>query len=186
MQWAGSGRSDDVCILSHQDTRLSVIASDQNYRQNFTAADNSRSTNMETIQTIIDMIVCILSCPPTLPSQFPIKGHRHMNFELISVFIPSFRWTRQRIRYVCLLLEQLNPLVYVGINNPEEWIALLGLGNMADFLALNVFLPEFILLIISWNSPTAECFRCVFDQNRFKFLIFSHNQPIFFNLSSSV
>lgn len=68
--------TDDVCVFSHQDTRLSVIASDHNYRQNFTAADTSRSTNMDTIHTIIDMIVCILH-PPT---QMHIKRHKHMNF----------------------------------------------------------------------------------------------------------
>uniref|UniRef100_A0AAZ3PDK2 VWFA domain-containing protein n=1 Tax=Oncorhynchus tshawytscha TaxID=74940 RepID=A0AAZ3PDK2_ONCTS len=39
-----------------EDTRLSVIATDQNYRQNFTAADNSRSTQLKTIRSIIDMI----------------------------------------------------------------------------------------------------------------------------------
>ncbi|XP_070830960.1 collagen alpha-1(VI) chain [Chaetodon trifascialis] len=39
-----------------EDTRLSVIATDQNYRQNFTAADDSRSTKIGTIRTIIDMI----------------------------------------------------------------------------------------------------------------------------------
>lgn len=39
-----------------EDTRLSLIATDQNYRQNFTAADDSRSTKMGTIRTIIDMI----------------------------------------------------------------------------------------------------------------------------------
>ncbi|XP_016327918.1 collagen alpha-1(VI) chain-like [Sinocyclocheilus anshuiensis] len=39
-----------------EDTRLSVIATDANYRQNFTAADNSRSTQMSTISTIIDLI----------------------------------------------------------------------------------------------------------------------------------
>uniref|UniRef100_A0AAZ3NW04 VWFA domain-containing protein n=1 Tax=Oncorhynchus tshawytscha TaxID=74940 RepID=A0AAZ3NW04_ONCTS len=39
-----------------EDTRLSVIATDQNYRQNFTAADNSRSTQLQTIRSIIDMI----------------------------------------------------------------------------------------------------------------------------------
>uniref|UniRef100_A0A3P8VF47 Collagen type VI alpha 1 chain n=1 Tax=Cynoglossus semilaevis TaxID=244447 RepID=A0A3P8VF47_CYNSE len=41
-----------------QDTRLSLIATDQNYRQNFTAADDTRSTKMGTIRTIIDIIVC--------------------------------------------------------------------------------------------------------------------------------
>ncbi|TNM98060.1 hypothetical protein fugu_014306 [Takifugu bimaculatus] len=39
-----------------EDTRLSLIATDQNYRQNFTAADESRSTKMGTILSIIDMI----------------------------------------------------------------------------------------------------------------------------------
>lgn len=39
-----------------EDTRLSVIATNPNYRQNFTAADDSRSTKMATIHTIIDMI----------------------------------------------------------------------------------------------------------------------------------
>ncbi|XP_022525259.2 collagen alpha-1(VI) chain [Astyanax mexicanus] len=39
-----------------EDTRLSVIATDQSYRQNFTAADNARSTTMNTIRTIIHMI----------------------------------------------------------------------------------------------------------------------------------
>uniref|UniRef100_A0A3B5LE17 VWFA domain-containing protein n=1 Tax=Xiphophorus couchianus TaxID=32473 RepID=A0A3B5LE17_9TELE len=39
-----------------EDTRLSLIATDQNYRQNFTAADETRSTKMKTIRTIIDMI----------------------------------------------------------------------------------------------------------------------------------
>ncbi|KAM6948865.1 collagen alpha-1(VI) chain [Aplochiton taeniatus] len=39
-----------------EETRLSVIATDQNYRQNFTAADNTRSTQMGTIRTIINMI----------------------------------------------------------------------------------------------------------------------------------
>ncbi|XP_035489673.1 collagen alpha-1(VI) chain [Scophthalmus maximus] len=39
-----------------EDTRLSIIATNQNYRQNFTAADNSMANKMETIQTIINMI----------------------------------------------------------------------------------------------------------------------------------
>lgn len=39
-----------------EDTRLSLIATDQTYRQNFTAADDARSTQMGTIRTIIDMI----------------------------------------------------------------------------------------------------------------------------------
>ncbi|XP_008286724.1 collagen alpha-1(VI) chain [Stegastes partitus] len=40
-----------------EDTRLSLIATDQTYRQNFTAADgDTRSTKIETIRTIINMI----------------------------------------------------------------------------------------------------------------------------------
>uniref|UniRef100_A0A8C9XCU5 Collagen type VI alpha 1 chain n=1 Tax=Sander lucioperca TaxID=283035 RepID=A0A8C9XCU5_SANLU len=39
-----------------EDTRLAVIATDASYRQNFTAADESRSTKTKTIRTIIDMI----------------------------------------------------------------------------------------------------------------------------------
>ncbi|XP_036443291.1 collagen alpha-1(VI) chain [Colossoma macropomum] len=39
-----------------EDTRLSVIATDARYRQNFTAADNTRSTQLNTIHTIINMI----------------------------------------------------------------------------------------------------------------------------------
>ncbi|TDH06192.1 hypothetical protein EPR50_G00129770 [Perca flavescens] len=39
-----------------EDTRLSLIATDPSYRQNFTAADESRSTKTKTIRTIIDMI----------------------------------------------------------------------------------------------------------------------------------
>ncbi|KAJ8350030.1 hypothetical protein SKAU_G00251600 [Synaphobranchus kaupii] len=39
-----------------EDTRLSVIATDQNYRQNFTAADGVMSTQLKTIHTIINMI----------------------------------------------------------------------------------------------------------------------------------
>ncbi|XP_017554959.2 collagen alpha-1(VI) chain [Pygocentrus nattereri] len=39
-----------------EDARLSVIATDARYRQNFTAADNTRSTQLNTIHTIINMI----------------------------------------------------------------------------------------------------------------------------------
>ncbi|TKS80252.1 Collagen alpha-1(VI) chain [Collichthys lucidus] len=39
-----------------EDTRLSLIATDQTYRQNFTAADDARSTKTGTIRTIINMI----------------------------------------------------------------------------------------------------------------------------------
>ncbi|XP_036401366.1 collagen alpha-1(VI) chain-like [Megalops cyprinoides] len=39
-----------------EDTRLSIIATDANYRQNFTAADRERSSQLRTIHTIIDLI----------------------------------------------------------------------------------------------------------------------------------
>ncbi|XP_035249813.1 collagen alpha-1(VI) chain-like [Anguilla anguilla] len=39
-----------------EDTRLSVIATNTNYRQNFTAADGVMSTQLKTIHTIINMI----------------------------------------------------------------------------------------------------------------------------------
>ncbi|XP_035379038.1 collagen alpha-1(VI) chain [Electrophorus electricus] len=39
-----------------EDTRLSIIATDMSYRQNFTAADNTHSTQINTIRTIIDII----------------------------------------------------------------------------------------------------------------------------------
>ncbi|XP_061082269.1 collagen alpha-1(VI) chain-like [Conger conger] len=46
-----------VAITPDQaDTRLSVIATNMNYRQNFTAADGTRSTQSKTINTIISMI----------------------------------------------------------------------------------------------------------------------------------
>uniref|UniRef100_A0A3Q2Y3K6 Collagen type VI alpha 1 chain n=1 Tax=Hippocampus comes TaxID=109280 RepID=A0A3Q2Y3K6_HIPCM len=55
-----------------EDTRLSIIATDQNYRQNFTAADDSRATKMGTIRTIIDMIVCVVF--PFIPAPGGPKG----------------------------------------------------------------------------------------------------------------
>ncbi|XP_054452091.1 collagen alpha-1(VI) chain [Anoplopoma fimbria] len=39
-----------------EDTRLTLIATDPRYRQNFTAADDTRTSKMGTIRTIIDMI----------------------------------------------------------------------------------------------------------------------------------
>lgn len=44
--------------MSLQDARLSIIATDHTYRRNFTAADNQRNTQRDTIKTIIEMIVC--------------------------------------------------------------------------------------------------------------------------------
>ncbi|XP_028834695.1 collagen alpha-1(VI) chain [Denticeps clupeoides] len=39
-----------------EDTRLSIIATDKTYRQNFTAADNARTSPLQTIRTIIDIM----------------------------------------------------------------------------------------------------------------------------------
>ncbi|XP_026077338.1 collagen alpha-1(VI) chain-like isoform X2 [Carassius auratus] len=67
-----------------EDTRLSIIATDKNYRQNFTAADPYRSLQSTTINTIIEMITnettdvcCSIDChapegPPGLPGD---PGH---------------------------------------------------------------------------------------------------------------
>uniref|UniRef100_A0A7N8XMH0 VWFA domain-containing protein n=1 Tax=Mastacembelus armatus TaxID=205130 RepID=A0A7N8XMH0_9TELE len=64
---ANEARQHKVKVFSvaispdQEDTRLSVIATDQSYRQNFTAADDTRSTKHKTIRSIIEMIVCIFS-----------------------------------------------------------------------------------------------------------------------------
>uniref|UniRef100_A0A8K9UN77 VWFA domain-containing protein n=1 Tax=Oncorhynchus mykiss TaxID=8022 RepID=A0A8K9UN77_ONCMY len=77
---ANEARQHGVKVFSvaispdQEDTRLSVIATDQNYRQNFTAADNSRSTQLQTIRSIIDMIVRITPLPsPHLSSPLHIS-----------------------------------------------------------------------------------------------------------------
>uniref|UniRef100_A0A673ZCQ8 Collagen type VI alpha 1 chain n=1 Tax=Salmo trutta TaxID=8032 RepID=A0A673ZCQ8_SALTR len=76
---ANEARQHGVKVFSvaispdQEDTRLSVIATDHNYRQNFTAADNSRSTQLQTIRSIIDMIVRITS--PLLPSPLLSSFH---------------------------------------------------------------------------------------------------------------
>uniref|UniRef100_A0A8C2IRY9 Collagen, type VI, alpha 1 n=1 Tax=Cyprinus carpio TaxID=7962 RepID=A0A8C2IRY9_CYPCA len=44
-----------------EETRLSIIATDINYRQNFTAADSTRSSHSTTIDTIIGMIVSVVT-----------------------------------------------------------------------------------------------------------------------------
>uniref|UniRef100_A0A8C7JGL4 Collagen type VI alpha 1 chain n=1 Tax=Oncorhynchus kisutch TaxID=8019 RepID=A0A8C7JGL4_ONCKI len=71
-----------------EDTRLSVIATDQNYRQNFTAADNSRSTQLQTIRSIIDMIVRITSSPllssPLLSLSSPLLSSPLLSSPLLS------------------------------------------------------------------------------------------------------
>uniref|UniRef100_A0A3Q1CXW5 VWFA domain-containing protein n=1 Tax=Amphiprion ocellaris TaxID=80972 RepID=A0A3Q1CXW5_AMPOC len=53
-----------------EDTRLSLIATDHSYRQNFTAADDdTKSTKIETIRTIIDMIVSGETGRPGMPGE---------------------------------------------------------------------------------------------------------------------
>uniref|UniRef100_A0A8C5HSM8 VWFA domain-containing protein n=1 Tax=Gouania willdenowi TaxID=441366 RepID=A0A8C5HSM8_GOUWI len=52
-----------------EETRLSLIATDQAYRQNFTAADQARSTKTETIQSIIHMIVSGEMGRPGMPGE---------------------------------------------------------------------------------------------------------------------
>lgn len=75
-------------FVSHQDTRLSLIATDQSYRQNFTAADDSRSTKLGTIRSIIDMIVWVL---PPLPSFLVLSSSSSTAFNLTCDFSPSFQ-----------------------------------------------------------------------------------------------
>ncbi|KTF84218.1 hypothetical protein cypCar_00041537, partial [Cyprinus carpio] len=87
-----------------EDTRLSVIATDASYRQNFTAADNSRSTQLSTINTIIDMITnetkdvcCSFDCnapggplgPPGDPGQRGEDGRPGMPGEKGDVGAPG-------------------------------------------------------------------------------------------------
>ncbi|KAK3561809.1 hypothetical protein QTP86_014388 [Hemibagrus guttatus] len=49
-----------------EESRLSVIATDFTYRQNFTAVDNTSDLHMHTIHTILEMICCSFDC--TAPS----------------------------------------------------------------------------------------------------------------------
>uniref|UniRef100_A0A673B2P9 Collagen, type VI, alpha 1 n=1 Tax=Sphaeramia orbicularis TaxID=375764 RepID=A0A673B2P9_9TELE len=67
-----------------EDTRLSVIATDHHYRQNFTAADDSRSSNMGTITTIIDIIVCVLLCIFIIDANFLQHAHSSINLFMLS------------------------------------------------------------------------------------------------------
>lgn len=59
---ANEARQHGVKVFSvaispdHEDARLRIIATDMNYRQNFTAADERRSDHIGTIHTILNMI----------------------------------------------------------------------------------------------------------------------------------
>ncbi|XP_026769947.2 collagen alpha-1(VI) chain [Pangasianodon hypophthalmus] len=68
-----------------EESRLSIIATDMRYRQNFTAVDNTSSTQMNTIHTIIEMITnetkdvcCSFDCtaPSGLPGPPGEQGYR--------------------------------------------------------------------------------------------------------------
>uniref|UniRef100_A0A8C7XK74 Collagen, type VI, alpha 1 n=1 Tax=Oryzias sinensis TaxID=183150 RepID=A0A8C7XK74_9TELE len=79
-----------------EDTRLSLIATNQNYRQNFTAADNDyRTTKIQTIRSIIDIIVRtrLFLC-------FTYeKTEKNRHFKLIHFSISFSRPTKQRMWY---------------------------------------------------------------------------------------
>lgn len=84
--------------LFSQDTRLSLIATDQNYRQNFTAADNTRSTQMGTIKTIIEMIVCLPFFPlVSCQHRFLFCWLKHQfGTNVCSLLIFSDKWDQRR------------------------------------------------------------------------------------------
>uniref|UniRef100_A0A673K507 Collagen, type VI, alpha 1 n=1 Tax=Sinocyclocheilus rhinocerous TaxID=307959 RepID=A0A673K507_9TELE len=74
-----------------EDTRLSVIATDVNYRQNFTAADSSRSSQMATINSIVNMIVSVVT-------------QTHHNKDVYMIFL----WIYGTLAYLqshCLLFQ---------------------------------------------------------------------------------
>uniref|UniRef100_A0AAY4BYJ8 VWFA domain-containing protein n=1 Tax=Denticeps clupeoides TaxID=299321 RepID=A0AAY4BYJ8_9TELE len=74
-----------------EDTRLSIIATDKTYRQNFTAADNARTSPLQTIRTIIDImtnetkdVCCSFDCTTSL-----IKKKYPMFLKYLIYFIIS-------------------------------------------------------------------------------------------------
>uniref|UniRef100_A0A8C2IPC6 Collagen, type VI, alpha 1 n=1 Tax=Cyprinus carpio TaxID=7962 RepID=A0A8C2IPC6_CYPCA len=63
-----------------EETRLSIIATDINYRQNFTAADSTRSSHSTTIDTIIGMIVSVVT-----------QTHHNKDVHMITGLLASFK-----------------------------------------------------------------------------------------------
>lgn len=89
-------------VFDLQEARLSLIATDRNYRQNFTAADDLRTSKMATIETIINMIVRLFSS--LLCSSLNIET---FGFQTNSWFISSFQ-TNETKDVVC-------PIIYLFI-----------------------------------------------------------------------
>jgi len=76
---------------SSQDTRLSVIATDVNYRQNFTAADNSRSTQLSSIHSIINMIVSAVT-----------QTHHNKDVYVVFLWIYESDWPKHILNWFCI------------------------------------------------------------------------------------
>uniref|UniRef100_A0A8C7IRG2 Collagen type VI alpha 1 chain n=1 Tax=Oncorhynchus kisutch TaxID=8019 RepID=A0A8C7IRG2_ONCKI len=158
---ANEARQHGVKVFSvaispdQEDTRLSVIATDQNYRQNFTAADNSRSTQLQTIRSIIDMIVRITPLPPhTFPllsislllspplfiSSFPLLYLYLSSFPLLYLYLSSFPLLYLYLSSFPLLYLYLSsfPLLYLYLSSfPLLYLylsssPLRGIGNKGE------------------------------------------------------
>lgn len=91
-------------VFDLQEARLSLIATDRNYRQNFTAADDLRTSKMATIETIINMIVRLFSSLLFSLSSLNIET---FGFQTNSWFISSFQ-TNETKDVVC-------PIIYLFI-----------------------------------------------------------------------
>uniref|UniRef100_A0A672KNX9 VWFA domain-containing protein n=1 Tax=Sinocyclocheilus grahami TaxID=75366 RepID=A0A672KNX9_SINGR len=101
-------------LSSSQDTRLSVIATDVNYRQNFTAADNSRSSQMSTISTIIDLIVSVVT-------------QTHHSNDVCNKKNAGFKAAIDKIKYIgkgtytdCAIKEGISELLRTGSHYHEN------------------------------------------------------------------
>uniref|UniRef100_A0A672RSX7 Collagen type VI alpha 1 chain n=1 Tax=Sinocyclocheilus grahami TaxID=75366 RepID=A0A672RSX7_SINGR len=98
-----------VAISPDQEyTRLSVIATDVNYRQNFTAADKSRSSQMATINSIVNMIVSVVT-----------QTHHNKDVYLyICIYdFPVDLWvglTQTHSELICLKKKNLETLLEIG------------------------------------------------------------------------
>uniref|UniRef100_A0A673JU64 Collagen, type VI, alpha 1 n=1 Tax=Sinocyclocheilus rhinocerous TaxID=307959 RepID=A0A673JU64_9TELE len=127
-----------------EDTRLSVIATDVNYRQNFTAADSSRSSQMATINSIVNMIVSVVTQthhnkdgfqgepgPKGDPGQYGLKGERvrDKNERLILKFRLSYK-SRSDINKKC----KCGPLDIAFIVDSSESIGASNFAIAKDFI----------------------------------------------------